>query len=420
MSKSSSGILKFLKKFLGYFLFIFLTLFILLNLFIVVSGRFYLYKGVANTYLVGKTGPGIYDLDIFPYKTISPGKGVPWKERNKLKKVHLPLLDKKYLESLGTKGFLVIQNDTILFERYFNDHQKETVSNSFSAGKTIVALLIGIAIEEGKIKSLDEPIGNYIPEFSKGNKSKITIRHLLDMASGLDWTESGKDPLSDNAASYYGSDLYSLTTDQELINEPGKTFIYQSGNTQLLGFIIKAATGSSVAEYTQEKIWKRIGAEQEAYWSVDREDGDEKAFCCFYASTRDFARFGLLFLNNGKYGNEQIIPEWFMNEMVRFGNTLTEEGTPNQRYGLHVWVYDDGKSPVYYLRGIKGQYIIAVPDMDLIIVRVGEERLPDVSMPENKPMGKKELKSLAKKVGHAPDFLEYLRIGKKIASKKSK
>jgi CubicO group peptidase (beta-lactamase class C family) len=418
MSKGSSGIFKLLKRIFRYFVFIFLGLFILLNVFIVVSGRFYLYKGAANTYLVGKTGPGIYDLDIFPYKSIATGEKIPWVEKKDLDKVKLSVLDKKYLESLGTKGFLVIHNDTLLFEKYFDEHKKATVSNSFSAGKTIVALLIGIAIEEGRIKSLDEPVGNYIPEFSSGKHSKITIRHLLDMASGLDWTESGKDPLSDNAASYYGSDLYGLTTDQEVIKEPGRTFIYQSGNTQLLGFVIKAATGSTVAEYTQEKIWKRIGAEQEAYWSLDREDGDEKAFCCFYATVRDFARFGVLFVNNGKFGNEQIVPEWFMKEMVRFGSTKTEEGTPNQRYGLHVWVYDDGKSPVYYLRGIKGQYIIAVPDKNLIIVRVGEERLPDVSMPENKLMGKKELKSLAQKVGHAPDFLEYLRIGKRIASKK--
>ena len=280
MPEKKSSFARLIKKFFRYSIYLLLALFILANVFIVVTGRYYLYKGVANTYLIGQSGPGIYDVEIFPYKTMVPGKPISWIETDALASKKLKKKDQKYLENLGTKGFLVFHGDTLVVEQYFGEHDRNSVSNSFSAGKTIVALLIGIAIEEGSIKSLDEPLAVYMPEFSKDGKEKITIRHLLMMASGLSWHESGANPLSDNAESYYGSDLYGLTTAQTVVREPGKTFLYQSGNTQLLGFVIKKATGMSVAEYAEEKLWKRIGAESEAFWSMDREEGDEKAFCC--------------------------------------------------------------------------------------------------------------------------------------------
>ena len=141
-------------------------------------------------------------------------------------------------------------------------------------------MLIGIATEEGLIRSIDESVGNYIPEFKDSELSEITIRHLLLMASGLDWTESGKNPLSNNAESYYGTDLYGLVTRQRKIAKPGKTFIYQSGNSQLLGFIIEKASGKALSEYCSEKLWSQMNMESDAYWSLDKENGAEKAYCC--------------------------------------------------------------------------------------------------------------------------------------------
>ena len=418
MPEKKPSFVRLFKKFLRYSIYLLLALFIVANLFIVVTGRYYLYKGVANTYLIGQSGPGIYDLEIFPFKTMKTGQTKSWIEHENLISNKLKRKDRKYLESLGTKGFLVFHGDTLVLERYFGNHDQQTVSNSFSAGKTIVALLIGIAIEEGKIKSLDEPVANYIPEFKTDGKEKVTIRHLLMMASGLSWHESGSNPLSDNAASYYGSDLYGLVTAQTVEREPGRTFIYQSGNTQLLGFVIKAATGKTVAEYTEEKIWKKIGAETEAHWSMDREEGDEKAFCCFYATARDFARLGKLFMTGGKFGNEQVVPEWYISEMITLPEMETEEGTPNQRYGLHVWVYDDGNSPMIYYRGIKGQYVFVLPEEDLIVVRVGEMRLPDVRMPENKMLGRISKIDYEQKLGHAEEIFEYIKIARKVIKNK--
>ena len=166
---------------------------------------------------------------------------------------------REYIESLGTKAFLVFKGDTLLYEEYWGDHTDETVSNSFSMSKTLVAILIGIAIEEGKIEGLDVSASLYLPEFRNDERKKITIRHLLTMSSGLDWSESGKNPLSDNAESYYGWGLRELVTNQKLIDEPGKTFKYQSGNTELLGYIVEKATGKDLTKYAEDKIWSKIG-----------------------------------------------------------------------------------------------------------------------------------------------------------------
>jgi CubicO group peptidase (beta-lactamase class C family) len=416
MRSKVSRIGKLTFKVLRSFFYFLLAIVILLNLFIVLSGRFYLYKGIANTYLVGKTGPGIYDLDVFPYTTIAKGKTIAWKEVKPEQTVELSKNEKKYMGSLETKAFLVFRGDSLLFEKYFNTHARNTVSNSFSAAKTVVALLVGIAVEEGHIKSIDEPVGNYIPEFNSDDKKTITIRHLLQMASGLDWEESAKNPLSENAESYYGTDLYGLVTRQKLATQPGRTFIYQSGNSQLLGIIVEKATGKSVTEYTQEKIWKKIGAEHEAFWSLDKDNGDEKAFCCLYATARDFGRLGKMIMNYGKFGSAQIVPKWYMDEMFDVPPISTEEGITNKRYGLHIWHYNAGNSPVYYCRGIKGQYIMSIPSENLVIVRLGMERKDNFALPKDVKVAPERRKEMEKMVGHPKDFFDYLRIGRRIAA----
>lgn len=414
MSTTTKKAFKALKKGLRIFFFTLLALIIIVNLFIVLSGRFYIYKGIRNTYLVGQSGPNIYERDIFPYLTLKKAdKTMNWVKDSKYT---MTAEEESFAKGLETRAILVFRNDSLLFEKYYGDHGINTVSNSFSAAKTVVALLVGIAIEEGKIKSLDEPVGNYLPEFNSQGKEKITIRHLLMMASGLDWEESASNPLSENAESYYGTDLHGLVTGQKVISAPGKIFKYQSGNSQLLGYIVEKATGKSVAEYTQEKIWKRIGTEHDAYWSLDKENGDEKSFCCLYATARDFGRLGKLILQKGKWGDEQVVPLWYMNEMVRPVKMWTEENVPNHRYGLHIWTYEDDGKPVYYCRGIKGQYMIAVPDQNLVIVRLGMERNDNFAVPEEKMKDREFIKANEQKIGHPTDFFEFLELGRKIGA----
>ncbi len=405
-----------LKKIGKYTLVTFLGLFVTVNAFILLSGRFYIYKGVANTYLSGETGPTIYDMDIFPYSTIKSTNKSPWKEHPKINKQKIPDALRTYLEDLNTKAFLVFKKDTLLYEEYWEDHEQETISNSFSIAKTIVALLIGIAVDEGKIKNLDESIANYIPEFKGGNQETITIRHLLSMSSGLDWSESSSNPLSDNAESYYGSNLRRLTMAQKRVDEPGKVFNYQSGNSQLLAYILEEATGKDLTVYAQEKIWSKIGAGNNAYWSLDRKGGDEKAFCCVYATARDFAKIGLLLLNGGKVGEEQVIPEWYYAEMIRPANMKTEDGLQNYQYGLHIWTYFGITNPVYYCRGIKGQYIITIPEEDLMIVRLGMGRKEKFQIPEHLRNDQIYVRQNEKNVGHCLDLFQYIALGKMIKS----
>ena len=378
-----------------------------------------MYKGIANTYLVGETGPTIYDLNVFPYSTVEAAeKPSQIIKDERFNKFVLPSKYQSIIDDLDTKAFLVFKGDTLLYENYWGGHTDQTVSNSFSVAKTLVAILIGIAVEDGDINSLNDPVSLYLPEFSEKGKDKITIKHLLEMASGLDWEESGKNPFSDNAESYYGSELRRLVLGQSMESIPGKTFKYQSGNSQLLGYILEAATGQDLSEYAENKVWRKIGAEHDAFWSLDKELGDEKAFCCMYATARDYARLGQLLLNKGCFNNEQIIPAWFYYEMVTPQKLNTEDGIPNYRYGLHTWTYQDPEGKVDYCRGINGQYVIAIPSENLLIVRLGSKKMPLVEIPQGMLKDKGYIDEIKFKVGHSSGLFEYIALGKLIGSNK--
>jgi CubicO group peptidase (beta-lactamase class C family) len=398
-------------------LFFLIFIIITTNLFILLSGRFYLYKGIANTYLKGRSGPSIYDHSIFASSKLEKSKNPePWLVRTKNDKNKISETDLKFFESTKTASFLVFKGDTLIYENYWNNHAKHTISNSFSAAKTFVSLLVGIAIEEGFIKNLDEPVANYLEAFNLEDKSKITIRHLLMMASGLNWQESGKNPLSENAESYYGSDLFGLVNRQKLIEDPGVRFNYQSGNSQLLAFILEKATSRDLTDYAHEKIWSKIGTEGDALWSLDKENGDEKAFCCLYATSRDFGRLGKLISQKGKWNNEQIIPSWYMNEVLSTPQLKTDEGIPNYRYGLHIWTYFGAKNPVYYCRGILGQYIISIPNENIVVVRTGFERKNNIDIPKKYANDSNYIKKVEHKIGHPRDLFDYIRIAQKIVN----
>lgn len=408
-----------IQKVLKYSLFFLVALFITINLFIVLSGRFYMYKGIAHTYLIGKTGPTIYDLDVSPYATIHsadvPSKSIKNEAFNQFE---LPEKYRDLIADLETKAFLVLKNDTLIYEKYWGGHTAETVSNSFSVVKTLVAILIGVAIEDGDIKSIDDPVSLYLPEFINKEKEQLTIRHLLEMASGLDWEESAKNPFSDNAESYYGSELRRLVLGQSMKSTPGKVFKYQSGNSQLLGYILESATGVDLSEYAEDKVWSKMGAEHDAYWSLDKTLGDEKAFCCMYATARDYAKLGKLILNKGRLNDEQIIPSWYFSEMVTPQQLTTREGIPNYRYGLHTWTYLDPEGKVNYCRGVNGQYVITIPSENIVIVRLGSKKKSLVTIPKNKLHDADYIEKVKFKVGHSSGLFEYISLGKLISSER--
>lgn len=380
-----------MKRLLGVLLFIVLAA----NIFIWISGRTYLYKGIKETYLSGKSGPGIYDSLVFPTRTAKAAKvSESWEEKASPAKLTQKEVDD--LSSINTTSFLVIQNGEILLEKYFGEHTTSTKSNSFSAAKSFIGMSIGIAVDKGFISSLDDTITKYLP-FEIEGAENITIRHLLAMSSDIRWSESGSNPLSDNAWAYYGNDLSEVLKSISFGSSPGKQYDYASGNSQILGFILKEASGLYPAEFVEKYIWSAINTENQLMWSLDHEKGVEKAFCCIYATTRDYARFGQLLLNKGSWKNREVVSSDILNQLT----TPMNKETP--QYGLHFWLLDDPENPAIYARGILGQYIIAIPSLDMVVVRTGHERK------DKYPVEKNNYKSL-----HPKDLFTYISIAKRV------
>lgn len=383
---------------------IFIALFILLNIAIIVSGKTYLYKGIQYTYLKGKTGPGIYDSIVFPVRVAH--KSPQAESWTSTQQIELDDEDKKLLESTKTTSFLILKDGEIIHESYYEKHNASVKSNTFSMAKSFVGLLIGIAKDEGKIKSFDDLITDYLP-FNLPGDENITIRHLLGMSSGLDWGESGANPFSDNAEAYYTSNLNKLMQTQSFVGKPG-SFEYKSGNSQLLGIILEQATGMSPTAYFEEKVWSKIGSEQDFYWSLDQENGEEKTFCCGYATTRDYAKMGQLLLNHGKWGENRIIKRSTLAEITSAYNDSTTW------YGLHFWIYPHPEHPAIYYRGILGQYIIVVPSLNAVLVRTGHKRKGNFSNTDGKAQSHDGPSAESYKDFHPMDLFDYMEILEKV------
>lgn len=387
-----------------------LLLIFVLNLAIFIFGKQYLYKGIRYTYLRGKDSPTIYDSLVFPVRVAKASKNPEdWNSRKPL--ITLSSDDIARLNSTNTTSFLIVKDDKIIAERYFGDHTINTKSNSFSAAKSVVALLIGIAVDEGKIKSIDDPVQKYLPYHMK-NADKVTIRDVMGMSSGLDWSESGINPFSDNAEAYYTSHLrYMMKTKGFTAAAPGKKFNYKSGNTEVLGIILEEATGMSPTEYLEKKIWSKIGTKNNLEWSLDTKDGMEKTFCCIYATTRDYARLGQLVLNHGQWKGKKIIDSTTL-------ATLVHPFNPNYPfYGLQFWIYNDPVHPAVYFRGIKGQYIVVIPSLNVVIVRTGHERKRKYKIPKDERNNSNFVRKNKYKENHPLDLTDYYTILKNVLKK---
>ena len=191
------------------------------------------------------------------------------------------------------------------------------------------------------------------------------------MSSGLNWDENYYNPIGQTAEAYYGNDLRGLVIDLQSIETPGKVFKYHSSCTQLLSFIVENSTGKSINEYTSEKLWKPIGSKHPALWNTDTEGGDEKAFCCINSNARDFARIGKLYMNFGNWNGNQILDSSYVKDATSIANLLDEDGNSNINYGYQFWMTNYKDMHIYYARGLWGQYVISIPDLDMIIVRLG-------------------------------------------------
>lgn len=321
--------------------------------------------------------PDIDDLALFCHTTVNaPDTCWEWKISERYGTVFPDSADEAYLREKRSVAYLLIQHDSIIYEGYWDDREPSRTSNIFSATKSIVSLLTGIALDEGKISSLDDPVSKYIPSYNKGLQSKVTIRNLLTMSGSMDWDESYASLFSATTHAYYGNDLYKFITNLEVTSEPGVQYTYRSGETQLLAFVVEAATGETISSYAERKLWKPIMPSDNAYWLLDKEDGDEKAFCCFHATARDAARFGRLMLHKGEWNGRRIISEKYMQEAMTPASYLKDQWGKDSLdyYGFLIWImnYKGERLPLF--KGMLGQYIIAIPEKDAIVVRLGHKR----------------------------------------------
>ena len=220
---------------------------------------------------------------------------------------------------------------------------------------------------------MEEPVGDYLPEFTSGEKAKVRIVDLLTMSSGSNWDESYVNPFSVTAALYYGDDVYKLATSVKIVKQPGTYHTYKSGDTQLLGLVVEKATGKSLSAYASEKIWQPTGALHAALWSTDKESGNEKAYGCFNSNARDFARIGQLMLDSGRWKGTEIITPAYYAQSIAPCMIPDNSGLRCNYYGLQWWLvpYEPG---VFYARGILGQYIIVMPAQHIVITRLGKHR----------------------------------------------
>lgn len=356
-----------MKRFFKWILLFLFAVILLLSAYAFATGRSYLFKAVYYNFA------GIDDYKIFDNNTVTAGKAQPWPVSDSYNKISSPDDLNQLLAELKTVALVVIKKDSLLYEKYWDGYSDSSLSNSFSVAKSITSLLIGAAIKEGKIKSVDEPVGNYLPEFKEGLAAKLRIKDLLTMSSGSNWDESYSNPLSVTTESYYGSNLYKTATGVKIVKEPGTCHAYKSGDTELLGLVLEKATGKSISAYASEKLWQPLGAEHPAKWSTDRESGNEKAFCCFNTNARDFARIGQLMLDSGTWKGNPIIDPAYYTQSITSCQIPEADGVPCDDYGYQWWIYPDSPG-VFYARGILGQYIIVIPSKKIVLVRLGHKR----------------------------------------------
>lgn len=332
-----------------------------------ITGYTYIYKTLIYTY------PDIDDLDIFDSRVIESESTVKWPQGNDFNSIKLTPATRNMLEEKESVAFLVIKDDTLRYEEYWDKYNENSVSNSFSVAKSIVGILIGIASDEGLL-NINDPVAKYLPQFSEGENAKLTIRHLLTMSSGLNWDESYSSLFSKTTEAYYGNNLRKIIRNLKVVEEPGKKFSYMSCNTLILGDILEKVSGMTLSDYMEKKLWQPIGAVHPAFWSMDKHDGIEKAYCCFYSTARDFARIGKLMLDSGSWNGNRVVSKEYVRESLTAIGIPDVDGKDVNYYAYQWWLLNHREHRIFYARGILGQYIVVIPDERLIMVRLGNQR----------------------------------------------
>lgn len=311
----------------------------------------------------------------------------------------------KYLDTqlinTNTNAFLVIKNDSIIYERYAEKLNANTLHPSFSVAKSYIGTLVGIAIDKGLITAADDLVIKYLPELRKNDArfDKLTIQHVLDMRSGLDFDENKETPFAGIAKLYYGASLNNQIAKLKMKREPGLSFEYQSINTQLLATILERASGEKVPALLSKYLWNPLGAESDAIWSLD-DQKTVKAFCCLNATAADFAKLGRLYLKKGNWQGKQLVStqwvntttnadvlaklgyknQWWANNNTHYFKDSVDavQALNKQKLNAPIRKMSNGSYAVklrtndYRAEGILGQIVYVNPDNNVIIVRMGD------------------------------------------------
>lgn len=256
--------------------------------------------------------------------------------------VDLPL--DVYVGSTRTAAFVVIRNDSILFEKYYNGYKREQLTNVFSISKSVTSLLVGLALEEGYIQNIADPVTKYVPELLEGDVrfQRLTIEDLLNMRSGLKFDESYGSRFSRMAKLYYGKNQLGQIKKMKFAHEPGTVYEYQSVSTALLGIVLEKAIGKELGKYLEEKIWIPLGMEHTATWSLDDEKHrSSKAYQGLNLTAIDLAKIGRLYLNKGKWNGKQIISSDWIDRSTTAN--VDNEGYQYQWYSMYIWDTENGE-----------------------------------------------------------------------------
>jgi len=277
--------------------------------------------------------------------------------------VFKPLLELCHEHSV--RSFIVIQNDTIKFEYYRDELDENSLHPSYSISKSMISCLVGIAIDEGWLQSVNQKAIDFIPEIkNKPYAEKLTIKHLLNHTSGIKYS------LIEDGNLYYGKNIIKELQNILFVTLPGTNQEYLNVNSQLLGIILARSSGMSVTKLVQQKIWAPIGMCNEGHWSVDKY-GVEKSFCCLSATAKDYAKFGRLYLNRGLWNKQRVFSEsWYEESMSR---DTTDGSSHNYNYSWHLGLKEYGD---FMAIGLYKQHLYIYPKKNLIIVLLNDREKP--------------------------------------------
>ena len=339
-----------------------------------ISGYGYLIELGAKVIELGRTSAGLEDYVYFDSREI-PKSDNPqaWPLHADYNSIPATSKLQKLHQDHRTVAFLVIKNDSIWHEQYFEGFGNDSKTNSFSMVKTIVSASLAKAIEEGDVKSFDQPVKDFLPWLQGAYADVVTVGNLATMSSGLKWKEDYENLLTITPRTYITRDIVGVMKTLPIETPPGERFVYQSGSTQLLSLVLTAATGETISDLVRRYFWNPLGAHADANWRLDAsEKGVEKSYCCFNSNARDFARFAALFKNGGVWNGKQLINADYVQK------SITPQFENGQDYGYGWWLGAHMGKRFYSMRGHNGQYVIVFPEDDVIVVRLGRAQLPDL------------------------------------------